>query len=107
MAITATKKDMSWPHSYAVILRNKTTNPVNIPWLGRHGIIFGPEEVVAIVGNPLVVSERINQYNGKKTIRDLSLLISDEILEVLSIPGGDKEEDDSSIPLEEINKIMF
>jgi hypothetical protein len=107
MAITATAKTMSWPHSYAVILRNKTTNPVNVPWLGRHGIIFGPKETVAVAGNPLIVSERINQYNGKKTIKSLATLIADGILEVLSIPGGDKEETDATLPLSDINKIMF
>jgi len=93
MAIT-----MNWPHSYAVIFQNPQQTPLNIPWLGRHGITFKPGEKVAIVGNPLVVTERLNQYNGKKTIRDLSVLVENGQLEVLSIPGGTNEKTNTTVP---------
>jgi len=94
MAIT-----MNYPHSYAVIFENKLPIQLNTPWLGRHGLIFRPGEKIAIIGDPLTVPNDPRRYNGKKSIIELAKLIAAGQLEVLSRPGGDKEEDNTTVPI--------
>jgi len=94
---------MNWPHSYAVIFENKLDIQLNLPWLGRHGLILRPKEKIAIVGDPLTVPNDPRRYNGKKSIADLAKLIAAGQLEVLSRPGGDKEEDNTTVPMLDAN----
>lgn len=91
--------DMVWPHSYAVIFENTSGKRLDIPWLGRRGLILQPDDKVAIIGNPLVNPPGETRYNAKKHITALAELIADGMLSVLSIPGGDKEADNTSVPM--------
>ena len=90
---------MNYPHSYSVILENKLDIQLNTPWLGRHGLIFRPKEKIAIIGDPLTVANDTRRYNGKKSIIELAKLIAAGQLEVLSRPGGDKEMDNTTVPM--------
>jgi len=90
---------MNWPHSYAVILENTSGARLECPFLGRRGVTFRPGEKVAILGNPLVQPADYNRYNGKNSIKILAEVIADGKLAVLSIPGGDKEEDNTAVPM--------
>jgi len=91
--------NMVWPHSYAVIFENVTTDRLELPFLGRRGVNFNPGDKVAIIGNPLVIPAHPNRYDGKKTMRLLAEIITDGKLVVHSIPGGDKEMDNTSVPM--------
>ena len=96
--------NMVYPHSYAVIFQNITSERLEIPCLGRRGVNFNPGDKVAIIGNPLVNPSRPNQYDGKKSITILAGLIAENKLAVLSIPGGDKEADNTAVPMVDANR---
>jgi len=83
---------VSFPHSCAVVFRNPTDKRVELPFLGRQGINFAPDEMIAVVGNPLVQPSDFKTYNGKQSIKLLMETIMAGKLEVLSIPGCDKED---------------
>jgi hypothetical protein len=91
--------DMVWPHSYAVIFQNISGKRLDLPWLGRHGVILPPNEIIAVLGNPLVQPTHYTHYDGKKSIEMLADMIADGELAVLSIPGGDKEADNTAVPV--------
>jgi len=91
--------EMVWPHSYAVIFQNISGGRLDLPWLGRRGVVLNDDEIIAIVGNPLVQATHPTRYDGKKSISMLAELITDEKLAVLSIPGGDKEADNTAVPV--------
>ena len=88
-----------WPHSCAVILENITSERLELPFLGRRGVNFNPGDKVAVLGNPLTQPSDPNKYDGKKSIKLLLQLIMEGKLAVLSIPGGDKEADNTSVPM--------
>jgi len=90
---------MNWPHSYAVVFQNISGRTLDIPWLGRRGVVLKQDEIVAVVGDPLTQPTQFYRYDGKKSISALVELIEDGLLAVLSRPGGDKEKDNTEVPL--------
>jgi len=94
---------MTWPHSYAVILENITADQVECPFLGRRGITFKPGDKVAIIGNPLTEASNPRKWNGRASIRLLAETVANNQLAVLSIPGGDKEADNATVPIVDSN----
>ena len=102
-----TPLELVWPHSYAVIFQNISGERLDLPWLGRRGLIIQADEIVAIIGNPLVQPTHFNRYDGKKSIIMLQRLITDEKLAVLSIPGGDKEADNDTVPVVDVDGVTL
>jgi len=94
MAITLT-----YPHSYATIIRNKSAERLEIPWLGRRGIVLNPGDKAAIIGYTPSMPMDLNRYDGKKMITTLHTMIVQNQIEVLSIPGGSNEGDNTTVPM--------
>ena len=94
MAVT-----INYPHSFATIIKNISGQRLDIPWLGRRGVIFRPDDTVALVGYTPYMPADLNRYDGKKVTVQLHRMIADGKLEVLSVPGGNKEMDNTSVPI--------
>jgi len=102
MAIT-----MNWPHSYATIIRNTANTPLDVPWLGRHGLLFKPNETMVFIGDPLLVANHMGRYDGRKSIINLAKTIARGQLEVLSRPNGPNEGTNTTVPVVDTNGNML
>ena len=75
-----------YPHQASVIFQNPTSESLFVGSLGKKGINFRPNEIVAVLGNPLLYPANPQRYNAMAEVDRLWQWIAEGRILVLSTP---------------------